>query len=484
MGPLFLNHIVDELDRRLPGGVISKIHQPDEKNIILKVFAAGREARLLISAHPAFSRMHLTERSFANPPAPLRFCAFLRSRITNARIDSVLQAEGERIVRIGLKKKEGESTLTMTLVAELTGKSSNIILLDSSGVVLDALRHFDPGTSIRAVTPGAVLLPLAPAPALSGATDEEIEKKEGESWNEAADRHYSLLLDGAQDAALRSSLKRAINTAAKKAARKLNNLLGDSKRAEAEKGYGSLGELIVYNLKDIKRGSTAVEVTDYSLDPPATVEVKLDPKLGPKANAEKYFKRAKKAKVALGLLAERIPRVKEEIDYIETLAYGLEELDSADELALLKEELIEGGYLREMTGRVKTETVDRTEPIRRFSSSEGFEILCGKSGTGNDLIVKKYASNEDIWFHVSKMPGSHVLIKVAGRGPELTKKTIEEAAALAAWHSKARNASKVDVIYAEARHVKKPRGAKPGMVTVKEHKNILVRPKEMTEEAP
>lgn len=476
MGPQLLRHITLELDERLSGGVVSKVHQPDEKNIIIKVFAGGREERLLVSAHPLFSRIHLSSRAFTNPLSPLRFCAFLRSRITNARIGSIRQAKGERIVSIELKKKQDESIETMTLVAELTGKSANLILLDSSGVVLDALKHFDPETSVRAVVPGLPLLPLPPG---RGAGEAEIPREDGESWNEAADRYYSALLDDEDLALEKSRLRRTINEASKKAARKLNNLLGDKKRAEAEKGYGKLGELIVYNLKGIKRGSAAAEVVDYSLDPPAAVEVKLDPKLSPKENADKYFKRAKKARVALELLARRVPETEDEVEYIGTLAYGLDEIKTPGDLALLKDELVEGGYLKEMTGRVKTGPVERTEPVRRFTSSEGFEILCGKSGAGNDLLVKKYASNEDIWFHVSKMPGSHVLIKVAGRASELTKKTIEEAASLAAWHSKARNASKAEVIYAEARHVKKPRGAKPGMVTVKEFKSILVRPEEL-----
>ncbi|CAG0927904.1 partial Rqc2 RqcH, partial [Planctomycetaceae bacterium] len=114
--------------------------------------------------------------------------------------------------------------------------------------------------------------------------------------------------------------------------------------------------------------------------------------------------------------------------------------------------------------------------IRRFTSTEGFEILCGKSGAGNDQLVTRYASGEDIWFHVKGAPGSHALIKVAGKAQALTEVTIAEAAAIAAFYSKSRGSSKVEVIYAEAKNVKKPRGAKPGMVTVKEFKSVIVRP--------
>lgn len=476
MGPALLRHIADELKEKLIGGVVSKVHQPDEKNLILKVFAGGADLRLLISAHPKFSRMHLTERTFANPPGPLRFCAFLRSRITNARITGIEQAEGERIVRIELKKRYGDETESFTLVSELTGKSGNVILLDSAGVIMDALKYFDPEVSVRAVVPGLPLVPLPPAPR---AAEEEIPKEENGSWNRAADRYYSALVDTETLTLEVSRVRRAVNEAAKKARKKLLNLEGDEKKAQTEKEYGRLGELIVYNLRAIKRGSAEASVTDYTLDPPAAVAVKLDPRLGPRENAEKYFKRAKKAKVALGLLAERIPLAKDEIEYIDTLVFGLDDIATPDDLAALEEELIEGGYLRKMTVKPDTAPEERAEPIRRFTSTEGFEILCGKSGTGNDLLVKKYASNEDLWFHVSGLPGSHVLIKVAGRSSEMTKKTIEEAASLAAWHSKAKNAGKVEVIYAEARHVKKPRGAKPGMVTVREHRSIVVRPKEL-----
>src|SRR3972149_6550460 len=104
------------------------------------------------------------------------------------------------------------------------------------------------------------------------------------------------------------------------------------------------------------------------------------------------------------------------------------------------------------------------------------EILCGKPGAGNALVDSQYASGEEIWFHVKGQPGSHSPKKVAGRGTELTKKTIEEAASIAAFYSKSANAGKVEVIYTEARNVKKPRGAKPGMVTVKEYKSVVVRP--------
>lgn len=473
MGPLLLKEVIAELVERLSGGIVSKVHQPDERNIILKIFARGREERLIISAHHRLCRMHITERDYRNPPTPLRFCAYLRKWITNARIESITRKDLERIAAIDLVKKSAEGTRAeFRLMAELTGKSANIILTDREGMVLDSLRYFPPETSMRAVLPGLKLEPLPPAPGLK---EEDIGKKEGESWNAAVDRYYSGLVDAEELAERRSYLKKAVSEAEKKLRRKLVNLEGDRAKAMTEVENYRTGELLASNFHLLKKGAKEVEVMDYTQDPPAKAVVKMDERLGPKENVERYFKRARKGRKALELLKERIPALEEEIEYVETLKYNIEAAETLADLDDLDAELAKGGYLKKVESVEKKEA-PRAEPVRRFTSSEGFEILCGKSGAGNDLLVAKYASGEDIWFHVKGLPGSHSLIKVAGRAGELTKKTIEEAASIAAFYSKAANAGKVEVIYTEARNVKKPRGAKPGMVTVREYKSVVVRP--------
>lgn len=488
MDPLVLERIVDELKPALKGGIVSRVHQPDERTVILRVYTGRGERRLLISTHPSLCRMHLTGTRPENPPRPPRFCAFLRSRVTNARVDDIATAPGERIARVHLVKRGDDGLEEFYLVAELTGKSANIILTDGGGVVLDALKHFPAESSVRAVEPGVLLEPLPtppPAPRVEGG--EPFGREPGETWNEAADRFYSALSAGEGEVLELNELGRIIRKALKKARRKLANLASDREKAERGlEGY-ALGELLVSNLHAFKRGMKEVRLTDYTKVPPEEVDVPLDETLGPKENAERYFKRAKKSKTGLQLLAERIPETEREVEYLEGLLYQHGEAgqhgeaETEEEIEELRRELAEGGYLKKVReGRAK-ERAAAAEPVRRFTSSEGFEVVCGKSGRGNDMIVGKLARNDDIWFHVQGCPGSHVLVKVAGRAGELTRKTIEEAAALAAWHSKARGAAKVDVIYTEARNVKKPRGAKPGLVTVKEHKAIRVRPADMEE---
>jgi len=472
MNPLLLKEVVSELDDELRGGVVSKVHQSDGRTLILRIFIRGRELRLLVSAHHGLPRIHLTERAYPNQPAPLRFCAFLRSRITNARIEGVEQIGLERIVSIALAKREGDNIEKTRLVCELTGKSGNIILVDGDGVVLDALRFFPPD-SLRPVQPGHVLAQLPPAqPAKKEGL---IDRGEGESFNAAADRHYSALVEEGEFAQEKSALGKVIAESEKKLLRKLANLEGDRKKAEEGLGFYKTGELLTTVFHKMKKGMKEVEATDYSKDPPEPVIVPLDERLSPKENVERCFKRAKKSRTALALLSERVPKVTEELEYMASLKYELEAAGDKDSLSDIRDELASGGYIREERQRA-AKPREKAEPVRRFTSSEGFEILCGRSGLGNDLIVSKYSSGEDIWFHVKDAPGSHALIKAAGKKQALTTKTIEEAASIAAFYSKSKESAKAEVIYTEAKNVKKPRGAKPGMVTVREFKSVLVRP--------
>lgn len=483
MSPALLEKIIEELVPILSSGVISKVHQPDERRIILKVFARGREYRLLISAHPRLSRLHLTTRHYENPDVPPRFCAFLRSRITGARIKGLGLIKGERIAEISLKVKADAGWETFMLIAELFGRSANVILIDAKGVIQESLRHFPVGESPRPVVPGiklnALALPRENIIAGNGATG-LTEKEDGVTWNEAADEYYANIERGEEEEGGKTRLKKAVADAEKRALRRLENLKRDKEAAQLDMDAFRLGELIVRNLGRIRQGQTETTLDDYAKTPPEKTTVPLDPALSPRENAERYFKRTHKAKRGVEIIGLRTHETKKELEYIAGLKYELEDAGDEEDLGALEAELIEAGYMKtKRHGKAGAPPDEKAEPVRRYTSSDGFEILCGKSGQGNDLIVKRHAKAEDIWFHAHGVPGSHVLIKTAGRAKEITGKTVEEAAGLAAFFSKAKHASKAEVIYADARFVKKPKGAKPGMVVVKEYRTIMVRPANM-----
>jgi predicted ribosome quality control (RQC) complex YloA/Tae2 family protein len=486
MNTSLLAKVVDELQAELRGGVISKVHEPDEKTLILKVFTRGRQLNLLISTHQFMSRLHITKRRFPNPPVPPRFCAFLRSRITNARIDEIRQKEGERIVEIALIKRPSEGTepIRMTLVAELTGKSGNVILVDKDRIIMDAKRYFRAPESMRTVVPGEPLVPLPPRDIIK---EEKIDiiPEEGETWNEAMDKYCSEEVDTGELKVEKKRLRQAIKSADKKARRKVRNLLEDKIKATENRDKQRLGELLLANLATIKKGLKEVELDDFYIDPPAKIKIILDPKQDAKGNAEKYFRRGKKAKTTLRMLEERLPKAEQELEYIEGLSCSLDAVLNMEEVVAVEVELIESGILKPKQEKGKTKKTTRPAkspvPFRRYLSSEGLVILCGKSGAGNDLLVKKEGRQGDLWFHANNVAGAHVLLKAKGVDLAAHKQSIIEAAAIAAYYSKAKNAAKVDVIYADVKKVRKPRGARPGSVTVSEHKAIMVRPEVLEE---
>jgi predicted ribosome quality control (RQC) complex YloA/Tae2 family protein len=474
MDAKLLSYITAELEAEFKGAIVSKIHEPDERTIILKLFSRGRERALLISTRPGLDAMHLTGRKFQNPPAPLRFCALLRNRITNARVESISTAPGERIARIDLLATDDAGARRYALVVELTGKSGNVILLDGEGVVVDALKLFPSGSSARAVEPGVRLEPL-PKADMKARPDMTLEKTAG-TWNETADALYSTGIDEALEKGHKAELGRVVKKGLTFAQKKRQNLMSDRVKAEADLDKERLGKLLAADFKAMRRGMDEAEVMDFYGDPPCKVRIALDPRLGPAENVERFFKRAKKAKTALKLIAERLPALESEIEYLENVRYELDNAGASD-LNAIRDELVEAGYLKKpvQPRRAQARKEIKTEPIRRLKTNDGFSLLVGKSGVGNDLIVKRHAADKDLWFHARGVPGAHVLLKVDGSGREATDEAIEEAARIAAQNSALKTEKKAEVVCAEAKYLKKPAGAKPGMVRVEKYRTLMVR---------
>jgi len=478
-----IEKVVEELNASITGGIVSKIFQPEARSIILRIFLRGRQESLLLSANAPNERLYLTAKKMVNPMRPPRFCALLRSRVGNALIRDIKKVPGERIVEIALEKKCDGGRRKFCLRVELTGRSANIILLNDKGIIEDALRHFRPEVSPRAVLPGIFLTALPArdeACHAVGETEETLShREEGESWNEFLDRSYSELTGDEGFSSYRSELKKAVDRALKRAKKKIKNLHEDQEKAEANLEAFHLGELILPNMGQIKRGAAEALLMDYTVVPPLEVRVALDEKIGPRENAERYFKKSKKARRALEILADRIPESEAEREYVEELGYELENAETVEELSEIEAALIKGRYLRRQEGREKGETrKSAASPVKRKKSSEGILMLLGKNARGNDQIVKKESSRGDIWLHAKDVAGSHVLIKTGGRAIADYPSTLREAAALAAWNSKARSEKKAEVLYTDVKHVTKPPHAKPGQVLVREFKVILVEPGE------
>lgn len=475
MEPILLKKITEELNSSLRGAIISKIHQPNNSVLIIKLFIRGREYKLLISADPLHPRVHITEKKYPNPESPLRFCAYLRAHLSNAVIKEVRSLGGERIAEITLdKKRDGSESETLKLVLELTGKSSNIILIDSRRVVMDALKYFPPESSQRAVSPGVELTPLIG----KASAKESLIEKTGATWNESADSYYTGIYEDAKKIKFGNDLRRVVRKVEKRLKRKKMKLSGDIKRAENNIKNSLSAELLLANFRSLKRGMDEITLDDYTQTPVKAVKIKLDKKLAPNENIDRLFKLAKKGKRTIELTTRRLPEITKDLEYLNSLYFSLERAGSLDDLELVKDELIKAEYIKERKVKKKNVQKDekKSEPIEKITREDEVIILIGKSGIGNDQIVKKYARAGDLWFHAKGSPGAHVLLKPDKFGRHCDK-AITEAAGYAAGRSKISESTKIEVIVAKAEQVKKPKGARPGTVTVAKYKTLMVEPK-------
>lgn len=234
-----------------------------------------------------------------------------------------------------------------------------------------------------------------------------------------------------------------------------------------------MGDLISANIYRINKGDESVLLENFYNENYPTLKIKLDINMSPARNAQKYYSEYRKAGTAEKKLAEQIKFGEEELNYIDSVFDALTRASTENEIAELRLELAEQGYIRygKMKGRIP-----KALPPLEFASSDGYTIFVGRNNKQNDKLSMRIADKTDIWLHTQNITGSHVIIITNGKIPP--DSTIEEAAIIAAYHSKAKNSSQVPVDYTLARHVKKPNGAKPGMVVFTNNTTVYVQPDE------
>lgn len=244
--------------------------------------------------------------------------------------------------------------------------------------------------------------------------------------------------------------------------------LNESENADK---YRIKGELITSYIYMIKEGMDKVVLENF-YDNNKEIEIDLRVNLSPSENAQKYFKKYNKLKNAGEEISKQMVINIQEKEYLENTLLSIENCDDARELKEIREELIREGYIKSYK-MPKKDNKPGTD-MRKFRSYHGKLIIVGKNNKQNDYLTLRLADNEDLWFHTKDIPGSHVLIKSAGM--TVTDEELIEAATLAAYYSKARMSSNVPVDYTMRKNVKKPSGAKPGMVIYEKNKTIYVTP--------
>lgn len=251
---------------------------------------------------------------------------------------------------------------------------------------------------------------------------------------------------------------------------KRKRLLEDLKATERAEELQKYGELLTTYLFQLEKGMRVAHVVDYYDENGGMIDIPLDPLKTPNENAQRYYKKYNKLKVAKVEVQKQIELNEIEISYLEMLIAQLDVASPAD-IVEIREELAEGGYIRQK--RQKKKQTNKVA-LEGYVSSTGTEFFVGKNNTQNDHLTFKFARRDEIWLHVKDIPGSHVII----RSTDPDETTLLEAATVAAYFSKARASSGVPVDYTRARYVKKPSGSKPGFVIYTDQQTLYVTPDE------
>lgn len=567
----FLHIVCNEL-QPLVGARVDKVYQPSREEIVvsLRTYRDGGK-KIVLSANSVSARVNLTTAAFENPQQPPMFCMLLRKHLSGGRLMAIRQDGLERIVSLDFEcTNEIGDIVTNSLVAEIMGRHSNIILVRDGRVIDSVKRITDDISSVRRVLPGIqyeapprqdrlCLLDAEPQQVLDAIADspERLCKKlsavlEGVSpiltremaWYSAKDvdaacnalsdsakdrlrfilgrvksavsggeccftvvsepggrkkdfcfiniEQYSTsmvishensaneLLDGffaSQDRTERTrqrahDLLKLLMNSYERVSRKLELQKKELVECSEREIFRVRGDLINANIWRLEKGQSKAVLEDFTTGEP--VEIQLDPRLTPAQNAQKYYTEYRKLDTAEKKLTELIAKGQQELVYIDSVFDAASRTDSESDLAEIRRELREQGYLK---GGVRAdEKVKKTSDPLHFRSSEGFEILVGRNNRQNDQLTLKTAKATDIWLHTQGIAGSHVIIRTEGRQPG--EQTLFEAAQLAAFHSKGRSGSGVPVDYVAVKFVKKPAGAKPGMVIFTNNRTLYVTPDE------
>lgn len=254
--------------------------------------------------------------------------------------------------------------------------------------------------------------------------------------------------------------------------RKLSQRLIELEKCKDREILRVYGELIKANLYAIKNGSSFAEVPNYYDSEMKSIRIPLNPALSPANNANKYFKDYKKSYTAEEALTKLTALDREELIYFDSVLESISRCRDISDIAEIREELAEAGYIKQTQSRKK----QKAKPVfKEFTSLEGYKILVGKNNKQNDYLTTVLASKNDLWFHTKNTHGSHVIVFCGGK--EVSDETVLQAARLAALNSKAADSSQVAVDYTPVKFVKKPNGAKAGMVIYTTNKTVYVTPK-------
>ena len=560
--------IVTEL-QEIIGSKIDKIHEQDKNTIVIGLYLNGKNYALNICIDSHNCRINLTTHQKENPLVAPSFCMLLRKHLLGGRISNISMLGLERLVKIEIETiNEFNEIELKTLIVELMGKHSNIILINQAGKIIDAMRRIDSKNSYREIFPSRIyILPKSEKVDLLKIKDfNEFEEKiygfdcdysskercnedlgkaiantftgisytfaksaiQGRNLQEAYQYirkvieakeklEFELIYKGekASDYVLkfrefgaedeitqfylncfiddfyyeretsesfknyRNTILRVILETQKKYNKRLENINLKLKECDDMDKYRLYGELITANLYRLPNNhSESIEVENY-YENNKKIFIPMDVRYTPNINAKRYFKKYAKLKNAFEIVTKQKVETEKELNYIESIIYELENSSCIEDVQDIFEEISENVVFKERIKKKekKKKKASKKKKQQNFApieyEVEGYKVYVGRNNKENDWLTLSFANKTDIWFHTKDIHGSHVILKA---DDNVSDDILVKCAEIAAKHSKAKDSSNVPVDYCKVQYVKKPNGAKPGMVIFTNNKTLNVRP--------
>lgn len=473
--------IVEEIGPQLAGRVMGKVFQLSRTSVAID-FRLSDARYLFVSVDPSLDpRLYLIERRVrdlekeALPTSS--FVMALKKHLSGAELVAITKDEGDRIVRFSFRGRDAVGNmLERVLVAQLTGRAANLLLLNEHGYIIDTLRSLH-GAGQEAGEPYA-----PPAQTGTRTSKQMLQLGEFASLSEAADNYYREVEAGRAFEARAARERSRLNKEIAQRARLKRHLEADlAAHGDAEE-HKRIGDLLLANLATAERRGSKVSVADYYTEGAPQIELEVDENSSLQEEAARRFARYTKARRASREIAERLETIEKELKRLEAQRQELESITTARDSkalgAVTTEPTSEGERKREQK-RKQAENVPGT---RRYTSSDGYEILVGRAARDNDNLTFRVARPYDLWLHAADYPGSHVIVRNPTRA-EIPHRTLIEAAQIAAHFSQARNDTKVTVHYTQRKFLSKPKGSAPGLVRMSSFRSITVEPKFLNRES-
>ncbi len=461
-----VNAVLTEMAPACAGGFIQKIQQPTPDTIILSLRRPGRSLSLVLSTHSQYGRLHVLSQKMPSVPTPPSFCQYARAHLSGAQIHRLAQTPGDRIVWFELKRGEQ----VFLLVVALTGRSANVFILDAQTTVLRSLKPSRQAIGQpfnlascpwRDDSPAEAFPPMTDTATTAFPVSERIEASYSTSELNATledERHRQIT---------------HVRKHVKKLQRRIEKLTQDFAKVDAYREYGRYGELLKSHVSALGKGQKHVTVVDYFDDRLPEITLPLNPEKDGPGNLKNYFTKYGKFTGAQKNLVPRLNQAKTELMKYQQ---ELEALESGKLASSQESEPVAALTKRQAPLRNPQRSRQKPQPAvpyREFFSRERCPILVGKTAKDNDAVTFKVSRPDDLWLHARGTPGSHVVVKLEKK-QQVHPETLKDAATLALFYSDLRKSGKGEVIYTLRKNVRKPKGAKPGSVTVTQEKNLWI----------